>query len=428
MSAPETVVVVGAGQGGVQIAASLREEGFGGEIILVGEEPGLPYHRPPLSKAYLTGKSDADSLSLRAEDFYRERRIQRRPGVRVEAIDRTSRRVRLSTGANLGYDHLVLATGARNRALPVPGAELDGVLQLRTLQDAEAIRQRLGDARHIVVVGAGFIGLEVAAVAAERRVGVTVVEATGRPMSRALSLPMSEFFRQAHERSGIRLECGAVVMRIIGENGRAAGVQTADGRVFPADLVLVAIGIVPNVELAANAGLAVGNGIIVDEYLLTEDPALSAIGDCAIYPSVFAAGGPIRLESVQNTVDHARCVGARIAGRAAPYTAMPWFWSDQGPLKLQIAGVPAAHRMAVLRGDPASGAFSVFCFDDGRLASVESVNKPADHVAARRLIAGIPLTPDEAADPAFDLKSRAQSVPVVAGTAGTWIGSARKRS
>ncbi|HEY0354516.1 MAG TPA: FAD-dependent oxidoreductase, partial [Enterovirga sp.] len=221
MSAPETVVVVGAGQGGVQVAASLREEGFGGEIILVGEEPGLPYHRPPLSKAYLTGKSDADSLSLRAEDFYRERRIQRRPGERVEAIDRTSRHVRLSTGAKLGYDHLVLATGARNRALPVTGAELDGVLQLRTLQDAEAIRQRLGDARHIVVVGAGFIGLEVAAVAAERRLDVTVVEATGRPMSRALSLPMSEFFRQAHERSGIRLECGAVVMRIIGENGRA---------------------------------------------------------------------------------------------------------------------------------------------------------------------------------------------------------------
>src|SRR3954469_4726419 len=262
MSAPETVVVIGAGQGGVQAAASLRDEGFGGEVVLVGGEPGLPYHRPPLSKAYLTGKADADSLSLRAEAFYRERGIQLRPDERAEAIDRSARQVRLSTGARLRYDHLIVATGARNRLLPVPGAELDGVLQLRSLADADAIRRRLGEARRVVVVGAGFIGLEVAAVAAERGVSVTVIEATARPMSRALSLPMSEFFREAHERSGVRLECGAVVVRIIGENGRAAGVETADGRVFPADLVLVAIGIVPNVELAADAGLAVGNGIV----------------------------------------------------------------------------------------------------------------------------------------------------------------------
>jgi 3-phenylpropionate/trans-cinnamate dioxygenase ferredoxin reductase subunit len=425
MSAPETVVVIGAGQGGVQAAASLRDEGFGGEVVLVGGEPGLPYHRPPLSKAYLTGKADADSLSLRAEAFYRERGIQLRPDERAEAIDRSARQVRLSTGARLRYDHLIVATGARNRLLPVPGAELDGVLQLRSLADADAIRRRLGEARRVVVVGAGFIGLEVAAVAAERGVSVTVIEATARPMSRALSLPMSEFFREAHERSGVRLECGAVVVRIIGENGRAAGVETADGRVFPADLVLVAIGIVPNVELAADAGLAVANGIVVDEYLRTEDAAVSAIGDCAIYPSLFAGGAPIRLESVQNAVDHARCVGARIAGRANPYAALPWFWSDQGALKLQIAGVPAAHAAAILRRDPASGAFSVFCFDSGRLASVESVNKPSDHLAARRLLAGaIPLTPDEAADPAFDLKSRAQAAPVRAAAAGV----ARTRS
>lgn len=405
------VVVIGTGQGGFQLASSLRDEGFGGRIVLLGDEPGLPYGRPPLSKAYLLGKADEAGLLLRNAAFFAERRIELRPETRVVAVERDARQVLLSTGEALGYDHLVLATGARNRPLPVPGAELDGVVQLRTLADAEAIRLRLAGLGRAVVVGAGFIGLEFAAVAASLGIAVTVLEATARPMSRALSLPMSDFFREAHERAGVELQFGAVVNRITGEGGRATGVETADGRHFAADLVLVAIGVVPNMELAAETGLAVANGIVVDSLLSTADPAVSAIGDCAAYPSPFAGGAPTRLESVQNAVDHARTVAARLVGRSAPYAAVPWFWSDQGPLKLQIAGLPVPHADTVLRGDPATGGFSVFCYEGGRLLGVESVNKPADHMIARRLLSkGLAITPDEAGDLGLDLKARANAL------------------
>jgi len=237
-----------------------------------------------------------------------------------------------------------------------------------------------------------------------------VVEAADRPMARSLSAPMSAFFRGAHERQGARCVFGASVVRVLGDGGgRATGVETADGRRFPADLVLVGIGVVPNAELAADAGLVVADGIVVDERLETSDPAISAIGDCARHPCRFAAGaGPVRIESVQNAVDQARCVAAHLVGRAAPYAAVPWFWSDQGSSKLQIAGLAAPHDRAVVRGDPAAGAFSVFCFRAGSLAGVESVNRPLDHVLARKLLAnGTDLAPEQAADPGFGLKARA---------------------
>jgi 3-phenylpropionate/trans-cinnamate dioxygenase ferredoxin reductase component len=408
---PGTVVVLGTGQAGFQVAASLREERFDGRILLVGEEPEPPYQRPPLSKAYLTGKADAKSVRLRPEKFFADHRLELRAGERAARIDRAARRVVLGSGEALSYDHLVLATGARNRALPVPGAALDGVAQLRTLGEAEALRQRLAAARQAVVVGAGFIGLEFAAIAAAAGVAVTVVEATDRPMARSLSPMMSAAFRSAHERQEVRFVFGATVVRVLGaEGGRATGVETADGRRFPADLVLVGIGVVPNAELAAEAGLAVADGIVVDERLATSDPAISAIGDCARYPCRFAAPGAglSRLESVQNAVDQGRCVAARLAGRPAPYAAVPWFWSDQGALKLQIAGLATPHERAVARGDPAGGAFSVFCFRGGRLIGVESVNRPLDHVLARKLLAsGADLAPEQAADPGFDLKAHA---------------------
>ena len=406
-----TVVVVGAGQGGYQMAASLREERFAGRVVLVGDEPGLPYQRPPLSKAYLTGKSDQAMLRLRTEAFFAEHAIELRPGLRAESLDREDRAIVLEGGERLAYDHLVLALGARNRVLPIPGHELDGVVQLRTLADADAVKARLDGLRRVVVVGAGFIGLEFAAVARGLGIDVTVLEATGRPMARALSLPMSEFFRAAHERAGIAFAFGAVASRITGEDGRVSGIETADGRHYPAELVLVGIGVVPNVELAASAGLHVENGIRVDDRLLTDDPAISAIGDCAAYPSAFAGGAVSRLESVQNAVDQARCVAARLAGRPAAYGAVPWFWSDQGPHKLQIAGLVVPHAEAVTRGDPAGGAFSVFCYDDEKLLAVESVNRPADHMIARRLLAkGLGVTRAEAADPGLDLKARATAL------------------
>jgi 3-phenylpropionate/trans-cinnamate dioxygenase ferredoxin reductase subunit len=289
------------------------------------------------------------------------------------------------------------------------------VLQVRSASDADALRLRLPDLKQLVIVGAGFIGLEVAAVATSFGVEVTVLEASSRPMSRALSVPMSDFFKTAHEKSGVRFGFNAAVTAINGKDGRAISVATANGDIFPADVVLVCVGVVANDELAAQAGLAVDNGIVVDESLLTLDPAISAIGDCAAYPQPFAGSARCRLESVQNAIDHGRCVAARLTGEAHPYRAVPWFWSDQGPLKLQIAGIPAPYESCVLRGEASTGAFSVFCFRGGKLAGVESVNRAADHMIARRLLSSAAaLTPTEAADSAFDLKARASAAMVVA--------------
>lgn len=407
---PGTLLVVGAGQAGFQAAASAREEGYDGRIILVGEEPGLPYQRPPLSKAYLSGKADAKAVRLRPERFFTEHRIELRAGERAARIDRAARRVALDSGEALPYDHLVLALGSRNRRLPVPGADLDGVAQLRTLEDAEDLRRRLDAARDgAVVVGAGFIGLEFAAAAAARGIGVTVIEAADRPMARSVSAAMSGFFRDAHERQGVRFAFGATVVRVIDDGaGKASGVETADGRRFPAGLVLVGIGVVPNSELAAEAGLETADGVAVDEFLTTSDPAVSAIGDCACHPHRAHDGTRrVRIESVQNAVDQARCVAARLAGKRPPasYAAVPWFWSDQGAHKLQIAGLATPHDEAVARGDAAQGSFSVFCYRGGRLLGVESANRPLDHVLARKILAsGADLAPDLAADPGFDLK------------------------
>jgi 3-phenylpropionate/trans-cinnamate dioxygenase ferredoxin reductase subunit len=258
-------------------------------------------------------------------------------------------------------------------------------------------------------VGAGFIGLEFAALAVQRGIAVTVVEAAERPMARALSPAMSSFFRAAHEAKGVRFAFGALATRITGESGRATGIETAAAEHVPGDLVLVGIGVVPNIDAAVEAQLAVGDGILVDEELLTSDPHISAIGDCASFPTPFADGARVRIESVQNAVDQARCVAARPGGQARAYAAVPWFWSDQGPLKLQIAGLSCPHDLAVPRGDPASGAFSSSA-SRGHLVGVESVNRPADHMAARRILLGrVPITPEQAGDPGFDIKALASA-------------------
>ena len=401
-----TVVIVGAGQAGFQVAASLRDEGYSGRIRLLGDEPGLPYQRPPLSKAYLVGKADRTGLQLRPETFFAQRGIEMTSDHRAERIDREPRHLHLAGGEVLGYDHLVIATGARNRLLPVPGTGLEGVLQLRTHADADALRGKMTGLKRAVVVGAGFIGLEFAAAAAAAGAEVTVIEATARPMSRALTRPMSQFFRQAHEKAGVRLVFDADVTEVHGKGGHVTEVETADGRIFPADLVLVGIGVIPNAELAADCGLAVENGIVVDETLCTADPAISAVGDCAAYPLASGGGARVRLESVQNAIDHGRCVASRLMGRPRPYHIVPWFWSDQGPYKLQIAGFSMPSDRVALRGDPTSGAFSTFCFAADRLVGVESVNKPADHMVARRLLANATaLSFEQASDTSFDLKA-----------------------
>ena len=401
------VAIVGAGQAGFQAASSLRQEGFAGRIVLIGDEPALPYQRPPLSKSYLAGESGLDELWLRPEAFYEKQQIDLVTGETVAAIDRPGRSLRLASGGEITCDHIVIATGARFRPLAVPGADLDGVLPLRTLADADILRERLPNAREVVVVGAGFIGLEFAAVARAAGVAVHIVEVTHHPMGRVVSAQISRFFTAAHRGWGATISLGTGVARILGTDGRVVAVETSDGRISPADLVLVCIGVIPNAELARGAGLAVDNGIVVDEYLATGASEIAAIGDCANFPTRFA-DGRVRLELVQNGVDQARAAAARIAGKQAPYDKVPWFWSDQADLKLQIAGITAGHDAAVVRGDPESGSFSVFCFAGGRLLGVESINRPADHIVARRLLAGDPcLAPEQAADESFDLKAHA---------------------
>ncbi|AWN49120.1 pyridine nucleotide-disulfide oxidoreductase [Methylobacterium terrae] len=401
------IVVVGTGQAGFQLGASLRESGYAGPVTLVGDEPGLPYGRPPLSKAYMLGKTDAAGLSLRPEAYFAEHRLALRAGERAVAIDRAGRRLHLASGEALAYDHLVLATGSRNRPLPVPGADLAGVHQLRTLAEADALKAALAGAKAVAVVGAGFIGLEFAAVCARKGVSVTVIEGLERPLARSVSAGMAALIEASHLAAGVRFLFGSGVSAILGPD-RARAVALADGREIAADLILVGIGVLPNADLAAAAGLRIENGIAVDAMLATEDPAISGIGDGASFPSPHADGARVRIESVQNAVDGARCVAARLTGRPAAFTAVPWFWSDQGPLKLQIAGLCQPHDLAVRRGDPEAGGVSVFCYRDGRLAGVESLNRPADHMIARRLLqAGRNPAPDQAADPGFDLKALA---------------------
>jgi 3-phenylpropionate/trans-cinnamate dioxygenase ferredoxin reductase component len=320
--APPVVAIVGAGQAGFQVAASLHQEGFAGKVVLIGDEPVLPYQRPPLSKSYLAGQSGLDELWLRPPEFYAKQQIDLVRGDAVTAIDREGRLLRLASGRKIAWDHLVLATGARNRMLAAPGVELEGVLALRSLAETDVLRRRLEEAREVVVVGAGFIGLEFASVAIARGANVHIIEITHHPMGRVVSAQTSEFFTTAHRRWGADVLLGTGVARILGAGGEVIGVETTDGRQLPADLVLICIGVIPNAELARDAGLAVDNGIIINEYLATADRAIFAIGDCANFPTPYATGR-VRLESVQNAVDQGRCVAAHIAGKREPYRKVP---------------------------------------------------------------------------------------------------------
>jgi 3-phenylpropionate/trans-cinnamate dioxygenase ferredoxin reductase subunit len=401
-----TTVIIGAGQAGLQMAASLRELRYEGRLVLVGDEPHPPYQRPPLSKGYLLGDVNAAQVTLRPAAFFETQQIELITGKRAVAIDRARRMVAFEDDTVVEYDHLVLATGARNRPLPVPGADLTNVFFLRTLDEAIQLRERLPAAKNAVVIGAGFIGLEFAASAAKHGLDVTVLDVADRPMARALSKTMSAAFAREHEKMGVRLLFDTQVMRVLGEHGVVSGVETVDGRILPADLVVVGIGVVPNVELAATCDLAIEDGIVVDEFLLTNDPHISAIGDVASHTNVYGHGQRLRLESVQNAVDQARCVAARIVGKPTAYQALPWFWSNQGPLHLQMTGLRSTDCEEALRGDPNGTAFSVYLFRDGKLACVESINRAGDHMLARRLLSGrVAVTPQQAADTSFDLKS-----------------------
>jgi 3-phenylpropionate/trans-cinnamate dioxygenase ferredoxin reductase component len=399
-----TVVIAGAGHAGFQLATSLRQLGFAERVCLINDEAHLPYQRPPLSKAYLKGEGRPDSLMFRPDKFYRDQNIEL-IGDRAAFIDRAARRLVLESGSFLDYGHLVLATGARNRLLDIPNATLADVRYLRILDESEALRLRIATARHVVVIGAGFIGLEFAATARAKGLEVDVLELGTRVMARAVTAEISDYFQERHTAAGIRLHLGVQATSIESDGTDVTGVSLSDGRHIPADLVVVGVGVLPNVEMAKEAGLPVAAGIIVDELLLTADPNISAIGDCALFASP-RFGGSLRLESVQNATDHARCVAARLTGDAKPYDGQPWFWSDQGDDKLQIAGLTTGYDRVVVRGDRAARSFSAFCYKQGVLVGVESVNRAADHVFGRKILGmNRSITPEQAADPSFDLKA-----------------------
>jgi 3-phenylpropionate/trans-cinnamate dioxygenase ferredoxin reductase subunit len=394
------VVVVGGGQAGFQTCASLRDNGFEGSLTLVCGEGMLPYQRPPLSKGYLTG--DDDDLVLRSESFFDQHQVDIVNATAVD-VERPDRELVLDDGSRLSYDTLVLATGARPRVLPVPGSRLQGILPLRTIADADVLRKELTGCRRLVVIGAGFIGLEVAAAARKLEVETTVVESLPRTMARALSAEMSEHLTRVHREHGTTILLGRLVTAFDGDvTGHVRKVVLDDGTRLEADLVVIGIGIVPNVELGIAAGLPVDNGIVVDEHLRTADPRIYAIGDCASYPSRHGRGR-VRLESVQNAVDQGVCVARAIAGKEGPYDALPWFWSDQHDVSLQIVGISTGYDRTVVVGE--DGKFSVFCFLKGTLIAVESANKTIDHVISRRVLASGKLpTPEEVAAPGFSLK------------------------
>jgi 3-phenylpropionate/trans-cinnamate dioxygenase ferredoxin reductase component len=397
-------VIIGTGQAGFQTAASLRSEGYTDPITLIGEEPHIPYNRPPLSKGFVLGKQDAESIELRPVTFYKNHQINLLCGERVVGISRAESQIEIASGGSLSYDSLVLAVGASNRKLPVAGADMDGVLYLRSLAEAIFIKERLAEAQRVVVVGGGFIGLELAAVARSFGKDVTVIEALPRVMARVVAPIISEFFRELHTSRGVKIVCGATVTEIRGASGRVSDVVLSDGSIHAADLVLVGIGVAPNTELASGAGLVTSNGIAVDEYLQTSDEKIFAIGDCAEYPNEFA-GGRVRLESVQNAADQAQCVAMTICGRRTKYNSLPWFWTDQYEIKLQMAGISAGHDRVVTRGNAEARRLSVFYFRNEKLIAVDSINRPVDHMIGRKLIAsGARLSPEEAADESVDLK------------------------
>ncbi|MDZ4376209.1 MAG: FAD-dependent oxidoreductase [Phenylobacterium sp.] len=380
------VVIVGAGHAGGTAAALLRQYGHEGPITLIGDEPIPPYQRPPLSKAWLKGEADADSLALKPVEFYAEARIDFRPNVKAIRLNRGEKTVALSDGSTVSYDHLILATGARAIALPIPGADLSGVLFLRTAADAEALKSAVGPGKRLAVLGGGYIGLEVAASGRALGADVVVLEREARILARVACPALSNFFQAYHEKHAVRFELGCSVVGFEGRDGQVTGVRLEDGRVLDCDAVVVGVGATPNDELANDAGLDCARGVVVDlDARSVSDPAVFAIGDVAhrpmpIYDRMF------RMESVPNALEQAKQAASAIMGRPRPTGECPWQWSDQYDLKLQIAGYAFDVDEIVIRGDPASGKFAVFHLKGDQIQSVEAINAPPEFMMGKQLI------------------------------------------
>ncbi len=389
----EHLVIAGGGQAATQAAQSARQAGFQGAVTLVAAEAHLPYQRPPLSKSFLAGELERSRLFLKPERFFESREIELALDTSVEQIDPARKRVSLSGGDVLDYSHLLLALGSEPRKLGVPGHELDGVCGLRTIGDVESIRQALDGAARLLVVGAGYIGLEVAAVAAKAGLQVTVLEAASHAMSRSVCPEVADFFVDRHRQAGVDVRFNTRLTAFLGD-AAVEGAETGDGKRLECDLAIVAVGILPCVGIAESAGLATDNGISVDPGCRTSAPGIFAAGDCTSHTHPWV-GRRVRLESVQNAIEQGKTAAASICGQDAAFDAIPWFWSDQYDLKLQIAGLSSGFDQVVVRGRPDDGSFSVFYLESGRLIAVDSINDPRTFMAARKFLAGKPSWPAE---------------------------------
>lgn len=402
------ILIVGAGQAGMQIADSLRENGFTGQITMVGDENALPYQRPPLSKAYLYGEADEESLQFRNQKFYQDNNIQLVLGDAIVAVETSTDGgvATTASGKKLEFDRMALAPGSTPRKLEIPGSQLDGVLYMRSLADAQALKGRWDGAKNVVVIGGGFIGLEVAAVAAKAGKNVTVLEGGDRMMARAVCPITSDYFKAAHERRGAEIVLDARIANFVGEQTVSA-VELADGTQIPADIVMVGIGVLARTEVASMLGLELANGaILVNEFAETSNPLVVAAGDAVMLPNPTGADGLVRLESVQNAVDQAKTAAKTLLGVREPYRSLPWFWSDQADIKLQIAGLSTGYDQTVVRGNPDEDAFSVLYYKAGRLLAIDAVNQVSDFMAVRRcLTAGQTIEAEAAKDSATPLKT-----------------------
>lgn len=402
------VVIAGAGHAGGSAAAMLRQLGFEGSIVLLGEEPIPPYERPPLSKAWLKGEASAESLALRPAEFYATQKIDLRVSTSVTGIDRAAKTVSLGSGGTVPYDFLILALGARARRLPIPGIELGGVLELRTAADADRLKVALGPGKRLAVVGGGYIGLEAAASARGLGAAVTIIERENRVLARVACQQLSDFFDGYHRAQGVAIELSAGVAALEGYDGQVTDVRLTDGRLIPCDAALIGVGAVSNDEIAQAAGLACDGGIVVDLSARTDDPAIFAIGDCTKRPLPLY-GRAMRLESVPNALEQAKQAAAAIYGRPSPPSEVPWFWSDQYDLRLQIAGIPFDTTEIVVRGDVAAGKFALFHLaEDGLVRAVEAVNASTEFMGGRRIIQrGKRLTADRIRDMAVTMQELA---------------------
>lgn len=402
------VVIAGAGHAGGSAAALLRQLGFAGAITVIGDEPIPPYERPPLSKAWLKGEATAESLALRPSEFYATANIELRLSTKVTAIDRAAKTVTIGNGETVAYDFLILALGARARRIPLPGLDLNGVLELRTAADADQLKAALGPGKRLAVVGGGYIGLEAAASARGLGAEATIIERESRVLARVACQQLSDFFEAYHRGQGVTIEVSAGVEALEGKDGKVTGVRLSDGRTIPCDAVLIGVGAVPNDDIAQAAGLDCDGGIVVDLSARTSDPMIFAIGDCTKRPLPLY-GRTMRLESVPNALEQAKQATAAIYGRPPPPPDVPWFWSDQYDLRLQIAGIPFDATQIVVRGDLAAGKFALFHLaQDGLVRAVEAVNASTEFMGGRRIIQrGKRLTAERIRDMAVTMQELA---------------------